>query len=45
MPKYSEPLVSPRQRADEFPADLRPGIYMAEVKQGNNRKTIKLVKQ
>jgi hypothetical protein len=34
-----------KQQVIRFGADLRPGIYMAEVKQGNNRKTIKLVKQ
>ena len=28
-----------------FGEDLRPGIYLAEITQGNNRRTIKLVKQ
>ena len=34
-----------KQQIIRFGADLRPGIFMAEVKQGDNRKTIKLVKQ
>ena len=43
--RFISKLNAVKNQTYKFGNDLRPGVYMIEVRQGQQRKTVKLVKQ